>query len=322
MTRPRRLWPLVTLGLLLALAPAAGARYYELNASGRGAHGFTLRLRHATVFDFPGRGPNGVDSQAIYRDPGSVLLSRTVKGQTLTRRLEAAKGAKVTAASGLKHARVRLSFGSRGSVDLRFTPTTQLKGMGPDNCNASQLHGRRGVFRGTFKVKLGGGFHTLRRTTFRGALAVDSTGDDCSDPVVMGGDTHLAVKDAGVHALFYDTGTGIGRLTLPGRRGRGWRLHDEIAADARNTFTRVITTDNLGHPTGASAHVKASGPFLTGTLDYRPRPGVDLTNDEGFFDAPGPVTGSLAVAAHALGRAGVTMRPRTGRLTQGCEQCI
>jgi hypothetical protein len=308
----RRLLPLLVLGAALAVAaPAAASRSYELHATARSAHGFKITLRYETVRDF--------GDQPVLFDTGSVVAARTVRGQTLSRRLHATRGATITATRKLGHGRVRLAFGGRGRVDLRFTATGRMRKLGANNCNDANLRGRRGILRGRLRVRMRGALHTLRRARLTGTLAVDP-GDigDCSDPAPIGGDDNLTVAGGGLHGIFYNRHVGL--VTRPRTHGRGWSQSDGIEVHRADVFTDEVT-GSFGGPQTASAHVTAGGPFLSGALSYGPVSGF-LLSPEFTFSEAGPLTGSLAAHFNHLSGAVTTMSPATGTLTRECEQCI
>jgi hypothetical protein len=300
---------MVVLGAAAAAPPAASAKVFEVHATARGAHGFAVELRSGAVRDF--------DDQPIFLDPGSVVASRTAQAQTLSRTLTGRESLQVTAAKGLRRGRVRLRFGRRGSVDLRFRPTGRMRDLGPDNCGERELHGRRGVFRGTFRVKMGGAAGTVKRARLLGTLAFEP-GDpgDCSDDLPIGGDEHLGVAGGGISALFFGS---VGVVGGRPRFGRGWREHDEIDVHRAGLFS----DDLPSFPSNASvtAHAQAAGPFLTGSFAFGPVSGFSPGNPS-FFSLSGPVTGAMTARFDLLGGAATTMRPTEGVLTRECEQCI
>jgi hypothetical protein len=311
----RPLLPLLALGAALATAPAAGAKSYELHAGARSAHGFAVQLRAGTVSDFGG--------QPVFVDPGSVVVSRRAHGQTISRTLTGGRPLKVTAAPRLRHARVRLGLGGRGTVVLRFTPTGALHEVGTDNCD--RLRGRRGTLRGRFRVRMGGVFHTLHRVRLQGTLAAGGD-DDCSDPSPIGGDDNLTVSGGGVNAIFYRVAapasgppTSVAMVSRTERHAKHWTERDEIEVHRADVFSSDTA---LGPPPlTASAHVRAGGPFLTGALDYGPVSGI-IPSDENTWSVPGPVTGSVTADFGRLGGSAATLAPPTGELTRECNQCI
>lgn len=318
MHRGRRLLTLVVLVVAGSTAPAASARVFEVHATARGAHGFAVELRNGAVRDF--------DDQPVFLDSGSVVVSRTGEGQTLSRTLTGHKRLEVTATKRLRRGRVRLGFGRRGTIDLRFRPTGRMRDVGPDNCSEHELHGRRGVFRGTFRVKMGGVVGTLNRVRLRGTLASEP-GDvgDCSDSLPIGGDEHLAVADGGISAIFYRSVGVVGIVGGAPRYGHRWSEHDEIDVHRDDLFSADLSTFPINAT--AAAHAQAGGPFLTGSLDFGPVSGFTLDGPSTFppstsFAVPGPVTGSMTARFDRLGGTATTMRPTDGILARECEQCI
>jgi hypothetical protein len=192
-----------------------------------------------------------------------------------------------------------------------------MRSLGGDNCNEQNLHGRSGVFRGAFRVKMGGVVGTVRRARLRGTIAFEP-GDpgDCSDPLPIGGDEHLGVAGGGISALLFGS---VGFVGGRPRFGPGWRQHDEIDVHHAGLFSDDLPPFPSGAP--VAAHAQAGGPFLTGSFTFGPVSGFS-TDDPSFVSLPGPVTGAMTARFDMLGGAATTMRPTEGVLTRECEQCI
>jgi hypothetical protein len=292
----RRLLLVTTAAFALAAPACAVAATPTLSASVKGPKGYTLTV---SASQFSGGGQRTVNSVLVDAD-------RTLKRSFQDHSLGTNAHTSYTANGKLTKAKLKAAFGTYGSVKLKFTGTGKVKKSLPKRCHGTAAKTRKGILKGTLKVrfKKGGGY--IRRFRLKGTLATAGR-FTCTFPPTRASHAYTlnTFSRSASAPSFFATRTIARKVAM------------ESASLTRTVHGVTVSNLISATKTGASylqpnadlskATLKGIGPWLKGTLHYTGSPA-------GPTSSTGSYTGSLKAKFDFIGTK--TIKPKQGTLAK------
>jgi hypothetical protein len=277
--RSRVKWGLLATAVCVMASPAVASASNAYMSFGpvKLGHGYALTGTAGT--QFPGSGQSDLE----------LTLSKTSGGQTQLYGYDYAKKFSLKTNASLSSGTLKASFGSYGTLSLKFAHTGALKKIkDPTGCKGPRFQSRAGKVTGTLSFKTHTSFfENINARRAKASLTKFGAGkENCGATgnmyaLTMGGDGTLAgnLLSATKESSSDTVRAGYNQFasaTFP------FNLFAQISQDGSSVFSPQA---NL-----SSAHLAVSGPFMSGTSSFTETSACESTSDYVYGSLRGTVT--------------------------------